>query len=147
MCIDAARMWKRIMGTYNNNNDTTMTWPLLTITESQNYDEPKSGGQYDIPRGVSSHFKALSLSDCQYDFPSTGKAALTQSSEYDAPAARSAVAPLKAASLYDKPPNQLNLSTLKVSEAFSSGKSIFVRKKKMFFVGKKYIFGYYIFSK
>lgn len=73
----------------------------------------------------------MSLSDGQYDFPqaqgakavngTAPEAAGADHAEYDAPAARSAVAPLKAASLYDKPPNQqqqthqkLDMSTFKV---------------------------------
>ncbi|OQR74594.1 breast cancer anti-estrogen resistance protein 1-like, partial [Tropilaelaps mercedesae] len=102
-------------------------------TQSQNYDEPKPsstklgggcGGQYDIPRGITQHFRGMSLSDGQYDFPQGVKVVNGTNSvpgasvhaEYDAPAARSAVAPLKAASLYDKPPNQqqhLDMSTFK----------------------------------
>ncbi|XP_022646015.1 embryonal Fyn-associated substrate-like isoform X4 [Varroa jacobsoni] len=107
-------------------------------TQSQNYDEPKpssklsgnGGCQYDIPRGINQHFRGMSLSDGQYDFPqaqgakavngTAPEAAGADHAEYDAPAARSAVAPLKAASLYDKPPNQqqqthqkLDMSTFK----------------------------------
>lgn len=108
---------------------------IVSTTDGQNYDEPKpstnlggGGGQYDIPRGISQHFRAMSLSDGQYDFPQGMKPAVNGTTpattggqaEYDAPAARSAVAPLKAASLYDKPPNQqqaghLDMSTFKVN--------------------------------